>query len=285
MNRLYVVENRFTLTGAMADHRLRCPGEPDSGVRACACAKNCRRRQTMPGWFGSWQLLQAPASAATFRRAMAHRSGQRSSVETGASLVLAGPHQPVAVQLLVYAINSALKNVGHDAGRPRVCRRIRARTAFCNWRRTSTTAGSSNFSFSAAIRFTTRRAVWRRIARQTSARLGRSAKKGAGVVRLGYYEDATSALSHWHVPAAHYLESWGDALTAERRLPVDPADDLAALRRTFGNRIAQCAAGRSQSRRAGTRAGNFSRHKSAGRFSNGVVPIPARRLCLARAAA
>ena len=27
-------------------------------------------------------------------------------------------------------------------------------------------------------------------------------------------EDATSAESHWHVPAAHYLEAWGDALTA-----------------------------------------------------------------------
>ena len=30
----------------------------------------------------------------------------------GASLVIAGPHQPVVVQLMVYAINSALKNVG-----------------------------------------------------------------------------------------------------------------------------------------------------------------------------
>jgi hypothetical protein len=30
----------------------------------------------------------------------------------GASLVLAGPTQPVAVQMLVYAINAALKNVG-----------------------------------------------------------------------------------------------------------------------------------------------------------------------------
>src|SRR5205085_11314459 len=34
------------------------------------------------------------------------------------------------------------------------------------------------------------------------------------VVRLRYPEDATSALSHWHIPLAHYVESWGDALTS-----------------------------------------------------------------------
>ena len=39
-------------------------------------------------------------------------------------------------------------------------------------------------------------------------------KKVPEVVRVGYYQDATSAASHWHVPAAHYLEAWGDALTA-----------------------------------------------------------------------
>src|SRR5207244_9037909 len=39
-------------------------------------------------------------------------------------------------------------------------------------------------------------------------------KKVPNIVRLGYHEDATSALSQWHIPLAHYLASWGDALTA-----------------------------------------------------------------------
>ncbi|HEV8523887.1 MAG TPA: 4Fe-4S dicluster domain-containing protein, partial [Terriglobales bacterium] len=30
-------------------------------------------------------------------------------------------------------------------------------------------------------------------------------------IRLGMYEDETSALCHWHVPETHYLESWSDA--------------------------------------------------------------------------
>ena len=40
-------------------------------------------------------------------------------------------------------------------------------------------------------------------------------KRVPDVVRLGFYEDATSAISKWHVPMAHYLEAWGDALTSE----------------------------------------------------------------------
>ena len=30
-------------------------------------------------------------------------------------------------------------------------------------------------------------------------------------VHLALYDDETSALCHWHVPEAHYLESWSDA--------------------------------------------------------------------------
>ncbi len=29
-------------------------------------------------------------------------------------------------------------------------------------------------------------------------------------VHLSEYKDETSQVCHWHVPAAHYLESWGD---------------------------------------------------------------------------
>ncbi len=36
------------------------------------------------------------------------------------------------------------------------------------------------------------------------------AKVGTSI-RLGLYEDETSKLVNWHLPRAHYLESWGDA--------------------------------------------------------------------------
>src|SRR6185312_3699118 len=48
-------------------------------------------------------------------------------------------------------------------------------------------------------------------------------RKAKTVVRLGYYEDETFAVSDWHLPRAHYLESWGDARTADGTLvPVQP---------------------------------------------------------------
>jgi len=47
---------------------------------------------------------------------------------------------------------------------------------------------------------------------------------GKTIVRLGYYEDETYSKDlTWHLPMAHYLESWGDALTSDGTLvPVQP---------------------------------------------------------------
>jgi molybdopterin-containing oxidoreductase family iron-sulfur binding subunit len=40
-------------------------------------------------------------------------------------------------------------------------------------------------------------------------------QKVQNVIRVGYYEDETSRFANWHVPLAHYLESWGDARAAD----------------------------------------------------------------------
>ena len=55
-------------------------------------------------------------------------------------------------------------------------------------------------------------------------------------VHLSLYDDETSALCHWQIPEAHFLEAWSDA-RALRRHGVDrPAADRAALRRQVGAR-------------------------------------------------
>src|SRR5204862_5075614 len=48
-------------------------------------------------------------------------------------------------------------------------------------------------------------------------------RKAKTVVRLGYHEDETFPYCDWHLPLAHYLESWGDARTSDGTLvPVQP---------------------------------------------------------------
>ena len=48
-------------------------------------------------------------------------------------------------------------------------------------------------------------------------------RKAKLVVRLGYHEDETYAVSDWSIPRLHYLESWGDARTSDGTLvPIQP---------------------------------------------------------------
>ena len=44
------------------------------------------------------------------------------------------------------------------------------------------------------------------------------------------YEDETSELCHWHIPEAHYLESWSDARAYDGTVDHCPTVDRAALR-------------------------------------------------------
>jgi molybdopterin-containing oxidoreductase family iron-sulfur binding subunit len=121
----------------------------------------------------------------------------------------------VVVQLLAYGINSALKNVGSTVvvrefqrnPRNNSILQLAGDIAAGRIKQLFILGGNPIFNAprSIAIDPQTRMPVdWPDLQ-----------KRVPDVVRLGYYEDETSPACRWNVPAAHFLESWGDALTSE----------------------------------------------------------------------
>ncbi|HKP05557.1 MAG TPA: TAT-variant-translocated molybdopterin oxidoreductase [Chthoniobacterales bacterium] len=214
MNRLYVVENRFTLTGAMADHRMRCPASQIPAFTRALAGKIALATKDA-GLASTIATLTEPTNAMKFDDQWLTECANDLMAKPGASLVLAGPHQPVVVQLMAYAINSALKNVGATLIVREFLRAPKTNSIL-------QLAGEINggrikqlFIFGGDPVYNAPRGIT--IDRETKAPVDWPdlQKKVPDVVRLGHFEDATSELSHWHVPAAHYLEAWGDALTSE----------------------------------------------------------------------
>ena len=96
-------------------------------------------------------------------------------------------------------------------------------------------------------------------------------KKVPDVVRLGYYEDATSALEPMARAGGALSGIVGRRAHCRRRVSRDSADDSAALRRSLGNRIDERAARRPESGGTGARSGNISRNRAARGFRDGLV--------------
>jgi MoCo/4Fe-4S cofactor protein with predicted Tat translocation signal len=214
MNRLYVVENRFTLTGAMADHRLRYPASQIAAfARALAGKVLARTNDTSLGSVVA--NVQLPPGAAKFDEQWLSEAANDLMAKPGASLVLAGPGQPSEVHILAYAINAALKNLGQTLVVRQVPRN--PRTIDISQLAADINDGRIKqlFVFEGDPVYNAPRGLVED--NETGQPLDWSdlQKKVPEIVRLGYHEDSTSALSQWHIPAAHYLESWGDALTAE----------------------------------------------------------------------
>jgi molybdopterin-containing oxidoreductase family iron-sulfur binding subunit len=212
MNRLYVVENRFTLTGSMADHRLRCPASQVPRV-ALALASEIAK-STGDASLNSLVGMIPPTPGEDFKEWITQAAADLVS-KAGSCLVVAGAHQPVPVQLLVYAMNVALKNVGATLSIQDFQRNARTISLLQladdilhdRVKQLFILGGDPVYN------------AFRGIAHDLSTKVPLDwidlQKRVPDVVRLGYHEDATSLASHWHVPMAHYLESWGDALAAD----------------------------------------------------------------------
>jgi MoCo/4Fe-4S cofactor protein with predicted Tat translocation signal len=190
MSRLYVAESTPTVTGSMADHRWALgPQRLEAFARAVARALGVavNGEATAPG-------IDQRMVLAVARDLQNHR---------GRGIVIAGDQQPAALHALAHAMNQVLGNAGatvihiepveaqpvdhgesmHELGRAMEAGAVQTLVVF---------GGNPAYTTPADAQFGDRLA------------------RVPFTVHLSLYENETSALCRWRVPAAHYLESWSD---------------------------------------------------------------------------
>jgi molybdopterin-containing oxidoreductase family iron-sulfur binding subunit len=203
LNRLYIVESLMTVTGFNADHRLRLSSSAVVQLAGALAA------QIVPGGIGGLENLGPPAGVDPKWIAECAKDLLQNR---GKSLVVAGHRQPLAVHLLANAINAALENVGKTLLLQAVPEKVEHSI--------SELAQALKAGQVDTLVILGGNPVYSAPADLDWANTQRKAKT---VARLGYYEDETFAYCDWHFPAAHYLESWGDARTADGTLvPIQP---------------------------------------------------------------
>ena len=201
MNRLYVAESNLTLTGSMADHRYRL-----ASSHMLAFVSALAQKLTGDSVYAKAAegLTMPPAWIAECAADLLENKGE--------TIVVAGSHLPDAVHAVAYAINAFLGNIGATVD-----------FIFNTRPRTVGIKGLAEVIAKGAVKTLVvlgGNPVYNAPAELDWASLQKSVPQ---VIRHGYYSDETSALAQVHIAAAHYLESWGDARTADGTVvPVQP---------------------------------------------------------------
>ncbi len=191
MNRLYSVESVPGLTGAMADHRLALRSQ---SIEALALemaqaldVPQVKDSQSVGGEHSEWVRIVARDL---------QRNGQT-------ALVLAGDAQPPIVHALALAMNVHLGSYGQclistEPIEPVPSAQLSGLRQLC----ADLEAGQVD-----ALFVLNGNPIY-----DTPADLGfaKHFNRVAFRAHLGLYADETSEQCQWHVPAAHFLESWSD---------------------------------------------------------------------------
>ena len=189
---------------ADVDRRARRP----SPAAAAESDRGARARSSPPRWASQagcgGRADRAPGATAGGSDKFIAAVAKDLQAHRGRSLVIAGEGQPAAVHALAHAMNEALGNVGKTvvytqtggsrADRPaRVAARSRRRHEGRQGRSALILGGNPVYTAPADLQFADALA------------------KVQLRVHLSLHDDETSALCHWHIPEAHFLEAWSDA--------------------------------------------------------------------------
>ncbi len=204
MNRMYAVEAVCSLTGASADHRLIVKSGLVPAALAALAAKLLDAGLPFPSETAALTpSIRRLADGAPDDPRIA-RMAQDLLAARGRGAIVVGPRQGAAAHALAHVLNAALGNTGgtvvlvddpdparetHAAALAKLCSDMKAGLV-----ETLVILGGNP-------------------AYDTPSDCGFAESLGRvrDTVRLGLYDDETSARCRWHLPQAHYLEAWGDA--------------------------------------------------------------------------
>ncbi len=207
LSRLYSVEGNFSLTGSNADARL--PVRPKDVPRVLARVIQSLSALGIKGAPPAVATLAGENigtehDAATLNDFVENVAGDLIAAR-GRGAVMVGPAQPAGVHALAAWLNQALSNAGNSVeyiADPNGAR-IPSGDAIDNLSK-SLAAGEVEYLIVLGGN-----PVYN-APKGTNFSDGLTKVKKASI-HLSQYADETSRKCTWHLPAAHYLESWGDA--------------------------------------------------------------------------
>ncbi|NNF04306.1 MAG: TAT-variant-translocated molybdopterin oxidoreductase, partial [Rhodothermales bacterium] len=186
MSRLYVVESNYSITGGMADNRLRLKSSDVPVFATALAAKLGLTNASTPLDDHPW----VAALASDLRSAGPN------------AVVLAGDHQPAEVHELCAAVNSSLGAVGRTVDLLQADEDTSDQSAELVSLAAELEAGE----------YDTLLVLGANPVYDAPAGLDMASAVDAveHSIHVGLYVDETASVATWHVPATHYLEHWSD---------------------------------------------------------------------------
>ncbi len=217
MNRLYVVESQFSITGGMADHRLRLPSSHVLDYTLVLTRELLNGEKAAPLTSGFQaalrQALESHKVSVKLDEQWVREVAADLRAHAGKGIIIAGRRQPPVVHALAFALNAALGNLGKSIelrkppARPAAATLQELVRAIDKGEVETLLILGGNPAYNAPVDFG----------------LADRIKKVGTTIRFGLHADETSRLASWHLPSAHFLESWGDARAGDGTLlPIQP---------------------------------------------------------------
>ncbi|NOK21367.1 TAT-variant-translocated molybdopterin oxidoreductase, partial [Corallococcus carmarthensis] len=214
LNRLYVAESRMSITGGMADHRLRVKSAEILGI-AAALAQAVGGPAASLGAAASGKAGTVRPEVSSWVQAVA----QDLKSKAGRSVVLAGERQPAAVHALAQAINAALGNVGTTVKVVPAAAPEASGLAEISALVADIKAGKVDTLVITATNPVYALPVDAGLAEVLDPKQNAN-RKALSVLYAGHYEDETSKFADWFVPLAHQLETWSDGRAVDGTVSI-----------------------------------------------------------------